>query len=134
MRAIVALSVLFAAGCGGGPRRDAPSDAFVKLDRDGTVPVLAGEFEVASHRIENEKGLVKYSVAVRNLRSGANAARVHVRFFDASFGTEYEKVPVASDESFGASETRTLHGSVDFSGLPDGAQIARLGLSVSLKK
>ncbi len=119
------------ASCTSAPRGGGPQSAFVFLDREGRVELVAEKLEVASHRLENRQGVVGYSVEVKNLSSESLRVRMNVRFFDAERATEYEKVPVVLDASLSGGESKRIEGVLDFGKLPERSKVAKMGVSVT---
>lgn len=128
MKRIAPWLLFLAAGCGSSPRKPEPGPALILLRQEGRHEIVPGRIELSSHRLTNQKGRVEFVLEVKNLRNQAQTVRIEVRFFDADFQTEYEKVPMVFQESLDPSGVRTLKGAIDFSGMPDGAKVARLGV------
>lgn len=127
-RCLILLGSVLLAACGSSNTAQ-PEPRFVKLDAR-PLDVIEGKLQVTGHRLDNEKGLVRYQVELRNYGQDPVAIRLHVRFFDTSFATEYEKFPAIHDISLKPGESRRITGTVDFRGLPQRDQISQMGLSV----
>jgi len=120
--------------CGTPPRTSQSDSAFVLLEKEGIREVLPGTLEVRSHRLANDKGKVTFELEVRSLASETRKVRIAVRFFDAEFRTEYEKGPVVFPESLEGGAVRVLRGSLDFTGMPEGGRIARMGMEARVER
>lgn len=128
---VLALGLLVS--CGRDTAQEPPTDSvFVALDRPAPIPMLAGRLMVASHSVNNREGILTYSVELKNTTGERFSGRVHGRFFDETYATEYEKVPCVEELSLNGGESKKLEGTLDFRGLPEGRAVKRMGLSVRL--
>lgn len=126
--------LVLAAGCGSGaPLRSSPP-SLLEIRDSGTRSLLGGRIEISPGTITNDGGKVSWSCGVKNPGGRVVTAILHVRFFDESFQTEYGKFPVVRTVRLGPGQAVSLRGRVDFSRLPEGKRVGRLGLSASLRK